>query len=118
MFENASALYLSLIMVPVILLYLLRPKPRPIKIPSLMLLSSERKKKLKSLFDKLIKDPLLLLQLLAIMIIVLDVKFLFRDIPRDRFPCGIIFAHEKELNFLATPLRCRILFTNYLDWPG
>lgn len=74
MFENASALYLLLILLPVIILYFLRPKPKPIKIPSLMLLlSSGRKRKLNSLFDKLIKDPLLLIQLLAMTIIVLGI---------------------------------------------
>ena len=74
MFENASALYLLLILLPVIILYLLKPKPRSIKIPSLMLLlSSSRKRKLRSLFDKLIKDPLLLIQLLAMTILILGI---------------------------------------------
>jgi hypothetical protein len=74
MFENASGLYLLLILLPVIILYLLKPKPRSIKIPSLMLLlSSARKRKLKSLFDKLIKDPLLLIQLLVMTILIFGI---------------------------------------------
>lgn len=74
MFENASALYLSLIIIPVILLYLLRPKPKQIMIPSLiLLLSFKRKKKLTSLFDTLIRDLLLLIQLLAMIIIILGI---------------------------------------------
>lgn len=72
MFENGSALYLLLILLPVIILYILKPKPRVFKIPSLLLLrSSPGKKRLRSLFDKLIKDPLLLIQLLAMTIIIL-----------------------------------------------
>lgn len=71
MFENAPALYLLFVLLPVIILYLLKPKPKTIKIPSLLLLlSSDRKRKLRSLFDKIIKDPLLLIQLLALIILV------------------------------------------------
>jgi hypothetical protein len=74
MLENGSALYLLLILLPVIILYLLKPKPRVIKIPSLLLLQSfSSKRKLRSLFDKLIKDPLLLIQLLAMTIIILGI---------------------------------------------
>lgn len=74
MFENASALSLLLILLPVILLYLLKPKPRTIKIPSLILLSSfYKKRKLISLFDRLIKDPLLLIQLIILTILVLGI---------------------------------------------
>lgn len=74
MFENGSGLYLFLILLPVIILYLLKPKPRVIKIPSLILLySSSSKRRLRSLFGKLIKDPLLLIQLLAMTILILGI---------------------------------------------
>lgn len=74
MLENGSALYLLLILLPVIILYLLKPKPRVIKIPSLLLLHSfSSKRRLRSLFDKLIKDPLLLIQLLAMTILILGI---------------------------------------------
>ncbi len=65
MFENFSSLALLLILLPVIILYLLRPKPRTIKIPSLMLLFSSTQKR-RSLFGNLIRDPLLFIQLIAI----------------------------------------------------
>jgi Aerotolerance regulator N-terminal/von Willebrand factor type A domain len=74
MLENGSALYLLLILLPVIILYMLKPKPRVIKIPSLLLLHSfSSKRRLRSLFDKLIKDPLLLIQLLAMAILILGI---------------------------------------------
>src|SRR3990172_5974801 len=75
MFENASALSLLLVLLPVIILYLLKPKPQVIKIPSLILLVSySRKNKLKSLFDKVIKDPLLIIQILAMTILILGIS--------------------------------------------
>lgn len=71
MLENPSSLVLLLLLVPVIILYLLKPKPRNLKIPSLMLLISAGKKRdFRSFFQTLIRDPLLLIQLAAITIIV------------------------------------------------
>ena len=71
MLENPSSLVLLLLLIPVIILYLLKPKPESLKIPSLMLLiSSGKKRNLRSFFQTLIRDPLLLIQLAAIAIIV------------------------------------------------
>ncbi|MBU4076982.1 MAG: BatA domain-containing protein [Euryarchaeota archaeon] len=71
MLENPSSLVLLLLLVPVIILYLLKPKPKILKMPSIMLLISAGKKRdLRSFFKTLIRDPLLLIQLAAITIIV------------------------------------------------
>lgn len=71
MLENPSSLVLLLLLLPVIILYLLKPKPKALKMPSLMLLiSAGKKRNLKSFFQTLIRDPLLLIQLAAITIIV------------------------------------------------
>jgi len=71
MLENPSSLVLLLLLVPVIILYLLKPKPKSLKIPSLMLLISAGKNRdLRSFFQTLIRDPLLLIQLAAITIMV------------------------------------------------
>lgn len=71
MIENPSALFLLLLLLPVIILYVLKPKPKTRKMPSLMLLISPGKKRgFRSLFEALIRDPLLLLQLAAITILV------------------------------------------------
>ncbi len=72
MFENPSALMLLALLLPVIILYLLKPKPMTLKIPSLLLFHPEiSKKSRKSLFKTLLHDPLLLIQLIAITILVL-----------------------------------------------
>lgn len=72
MFENFSALILLLILLPLIILYILRPKPKTIKIPSLMLLlPAGQKRRLKSLFQTLVRDPLLLIQCIAIALMVI-----------------------------------------------
>ena len=56
-----------LLVVPVIILYMLRPKPKDLKIPSLMLIQEiTEKKKLRSIFHRIIRDPLLLIQIIII----------------------------------------------------
>ena len=71
MLENPTSLVLLLLLLPVIILYLLKPKPKTLKMPSIMLLNSPGKKRgLRSLFETLVRDPLLLIQLAAITIIV------------------------------------------------
>lgn len=69
---NPWALYGLLLLLPVVLLYLLRPKPKDLRVPSLMFIREiEEKKRFSSLFRRIIKDPLLLLQLLMLIFLVL-----------------------------------------------
>lgn len=84
MLENPSSLVLLLLLLPVIILSLLKPKPESLKIPSLMLLiSAGKKRNLKSFFQKLIRDPLLLIQLAAITIIAFSIvnPYFFTNAP-------------------------------------
>ena len=117
MLENPSSLVLLLFLLPVILLYLLKPKPKSRKMPSLMLLISPQKKRsFRSFFGIIIRDPLLLIQLAAITILVIslvDPYFLTntqyentvivldnsasmsaRDVSPDRFSQAVEIASE------------------------
>ncbi len=70
-FANPWALYLLLLIIPIIILYLLRPKPRDMHVPSLMfIMHMERRKRFRSFFRRIIRDPLLMLQLAAISLLV------------------------------------------------
>lgn len=70
-FENPFALLALLSIIPLIILYLLKPKPLEIKIPSIMFLmqSEEDKKRFFTSIRKLIKDPLFLIQLLVLILL-------------------------------------------------
>jgi len=71
-FLNAWAFYGLAVLVPVIILYLLKPKPKELKIPSLMFIKEvEQRRRFSSFFKRLFRDPLLLLQLLILTILVL-----------------------------------------------
>jgi hypothetical protein len=67
-FDNLFALTSLLSVIPLIILYLLRPKPRVASIPSLMFLMKveKEKKKIYSSITRIIKDPLFLIQLLVL----------------------------------------------------
>ncbi|ODS37042.1 MAG: hypothetical protein A7316_09675 [Candidatus Altiarchaeales archaeon WOR_SM1_86-2] len=70
-FTNPEALWASAIILIVILLYLLRPKPRDLKIPSIMfIMDMEKKSRLRSFLRRIVRDPLLLIQLLIIALLI------------------------------------------------
>ncbi len=72
-FANMIGLYALLSIIPLIIIYLLRPRPLKIKIPSLMFLMELEKKKRLNIFRKFLKDPLFLIQLLVLTIVSLAI---------------------------------------------
>ncbi|MFH0860421.1 MAG: VWA domain-containing protein [Candidatus Altiarchaeota archaeon] len=70
LFETPLLLFGLLLLVPIIILYLLKPKPKEVRLPTLMFIKNiERNRRFASLFDRLIKDPILLTQLLVIILL-------------------------------------------------
>ncbi|HLB70874.1 MAG TPA: BatA and WFA domain-containing protein [Candidatus Methanoperedens sp.] len=72
-FANEIGLLALLSIIPLIIIYLLRPRPLKIKIPSLMFLMDIEKKKRLNVFRKFLKDPLFLIQLLVLTIAALTI---------------------------------------------
>ncbi|WP_440952168.1 DUF7408 domain-containing protein [Methanococcoides sp. FTZ1] len=73
-FDNTMGLAALASVIPLIILYLLRPKPLQIKIPSLMfLMRAEQKKKRFASLRRLIRDPIFLAQLLVLILISIAV---------------------------------------------
>jgi hypothetical protein len=72
-FDNPLALGALASVVPLILLYLLRPKPLQVQIPSLMFLMDikEEKKRFYTSISKLVKDPLFFIQLFVLILLAL-----------------------------------------------
>jgi hypothetical protein len=69
-FDNTMALAALASVIPLIIIYLLRPKPVQLSIPSLMfLMQVEKQKKRFSSIRKLLKDPLFLIQLLVLILL-------------------------------------------------
>lgn len=68
MLENPLALLGLILLVPLVILYLIKPKPEEVEVPSLLFLLEMRKKedRYRTFLRKLIRDPLLLLQLLVL----------------------------------------------------
>lgn len=76
-FANQVGLYALLSIIPLIIIYLLRPRPKKLKIPSLMFLFDLEKKKRLNIFRKFLKDPLFLIQLLVLTLVSLAVALPF-----------------------------------------
>jgi hypothetical protein len=72
-FDNPLALAALASVIPLILLYLLRPKPLQVQIPSLMFLMDikEEKKRFFTSISKLVKDPLFFIQLFVLILLAL-----------------------------------------------
>jgi hypothetical protein len=71
---NPWALYAFAVFIPLIILYLLRPKPKNLRIPSLMfIINMEQRKRFRSFMRHFFRDPLLLLQILILTLIILAV---------------------------------------------
>ncbi len=70
-FENTLALAALASIIPLIILYLLRPRPRQVNVPSLMFLMNikQKKKRFYTSITKIIKDPLFLIQLLVLILL-------------------------------------------------
>ena len=68
---TASALWGLLALIPIIILYLLKPKPKHIKFPSVMFfVHAEKSKRFKSFLKKIVRDPLLVVQLLVLAFLI------------------------------------------------
>lgn len=72
-FANEVGLYALLSIIPLIIIYLLRPRAKKLKIPSLMFLLDIEKKKRLNIFRKFLKDPLFLIQLFVLILTALAV---------------------------------------------
>ncbi|WMW24855.1 BatA and WFA domain-containing protein [Methanolobus sediminis] len=72
-FDNPLALAALASVIPLIILYLLRPKPLQVQIPSLMFLMDikEEKKRFYTSISKLVKDPLFFIQLFVLILLAL-----------------------------------------------
>ncbi len=87
-FANMAGLFALLSIIPLIILYLLRPKPQVIKIPSVMFLfNAEKEKKRFSTIRRFIKDPLFLIQLLVLILLAIAVAEPF-VLAADDASCG------------------------------
>ncbi len=72
-FANEAGLYALLSIIPLIIIYLLRPRAKKLKIPSVMFLLDIEKKRRLNVLRKFLKDPLFLIQLLVLTIISLAI---------------------------------------------
>ncbi|HHQ45436.1 MAG TPA: VWA domain-containing protein [Candidatus Altiarchaeales archaeon] len=67
---QAGMLAFLLLTLPLIILYILKPKPKKVRFPSVMFIEMLlRKSRFRNFLERIVKDPLLLLQILVILLI-------------------------------------------------
>lgn len=77
-------LFALLSLIPLILLYLIRPKPQTIEIPSLMFfIQTSGRNKLSSFFKKFIRDWLFLIQLLILLLLAVSIARPYTNYQHD-----------------------------------
>jgi len=102
MFESPISL-IGLVLIPaLIILYLLKPKPREYKIPTLMFLTDiEKREWFRSLLKRLIKDPVLLIQILIISLMVFAAAEPFYTTESEILSENIILIIDSSASMLA-----------------
>src|SRR3989338_6075153 len=75
-FANPVGLLAFLSLIPLIIIYLIRPKPKKQEFPSLAFLMSQKKDKaLSSFLSSFFRDPLFLIQLIALILLSASVAY-------------------------------------------
>lgn len=105
--SNVAALLGLLLLIPIILLYLLNPKPKHIRFPTVMFITRiEKEKRFRSLFTRFIRDPLLLLQILIIIFLVMGLlnPFLVTEEEMDP-PTSVVIVIDGSASMQATDIQ-------------
>ena len=103
-FASPSALAGLLLIIPILLLYLLKPKPQVIPFPSTMFLKLvEKNKRFSSFLQRFIRDPILFMQLLVVALIILALAapyLIFQEIQRDME--SVVFVLDASASMQST----------------
>ena len=95
-----------MLVIPIILIYLLKPKPRHIKFPTIMFITRIEKDKRFRLFPRrFIRDPLLIIQLLIVFLLVLAIANPFFISQAEKRPMGnIVFVIDSSASMQSTDI--------------
>lgn len=91
-------------LIPIILIYLLKPKPKHIKFPTIMFITRMEKDRRFRLFPKrFIRDPLLIIQLLIVLLLVFAIANPFFISQAEKRPMGnIVFVIDSSASMQST----------------
>ncbi len=101
-FTRPDLLLGLLILLPLILLYFLKPKPRYIKLPTTMFVMKMERMKLRSFFNRFVRDPLLISQILIISVLVLALAGPFFISHGQKSTDEVVFVIDASASMQAT----------------
>lgn len=101
---NPLALGAIFLIVPIILLYLLKPKPKKIRFPTIMFITRmEKDRRFRPFPKRFIQDPLLIIQILAIAVMVLALASPIMVTEAEKRPEGnIVLVIDASASMQAT----------------
>src|SRR3989344_2829482 len=102
-FGNPAGIYALLALIPLIILYLIRPKPKELMIPSLMFLLQDRGVAKRNTFLKtILRDLLFLLHVLALLTLAFAIAEPIINIPYDSTAKATVVVVDMSASMQAT----------------
>ena len=101
-FLNTSGVYALLALIPFLIFYIVRPKPRKVVIPSLMFFIRDKdKSNLNSFFQKFIRDALFFFQFIVLILLCLAVAQPYSVVPSISYSDTVVFVIDGSASMNA-----------------
>lgn len=101
-FLNPEGIYALLALVPFLILYIVRPKPKKVIIPSLMFFIKDKNKShFNSFLQKFVKDFLFFVQFLILILISLAIAQPFANVPSISYSDSVVFIIDASASMNA-----------------
>ena len=101
-FLNPIGLYALASLIPLILLYLIKPKPKKRIIPSLMFfIREEKRNNIDSFFRRFMKDPLFFLQILVLILLSITIAKPFISVSKELFVDNSVIVLDASASMQA-----------------
>ena len=104
---NSWALAGLSLLIPIIILYLLKPKPKRIKFPSIMfIMRIEESKRYRNFFKRFVRDPLFIFQILIISLLILAIANPFFITQEEQTTTeSAVFIMDSSASMQATDIK-------------
>ncbi|VVB52686.1 Uncharacterised protein [uncultured archaeon] len=104
LFSYPAALLGAFLIFPIILLYLLRPRPIVVRFPTIMFIQkTEKSRRFNTLFNRFVRDPLLIIQILVILLLTLSAAGPFIPLKEPKTgPAAVVLVLDASASMKST----------------
>jgi hypothetical protein len=102
LFLNPTGAYALLALIPFLILYIVRPKPKKVIIPSLMFfIKDKNKSNFNSFLQKFINDFLFLIQFIILLLLCLSIARPYANVPTISYSDSVVFVIDASASMSA-----------------